>query len=164
MARPKLPIAQRKAVTITVRMKLDLNDGFAAVARLRGTTKSGLVSQYAAEQVRLEQEQDRSCFDAMVEEVRSRRSARQRGRLQLQRKERARDCLIVAAEQLPLTRHWCLQSRPHDRIFEPLYDAVKRPIQAGRASGVLLTGGNTKTCGHRASRSCGINLVPEYRE
>jgi predicted transcriptional regulator len=56
MARPKLPTAQRKGMVMTVRMRLDLNDGLAAVALLRGTTRSGLVSQYAAEQIRVEHE------------------------------------------------------------------------------------------------------------
>ena len=70
MARPKLPIAQRKVLNMTVRMRLDLDAGLAAVASLRGTTKSGLVSQYAAEQIRLEQERDRPRFDAAVQDIR----------------------------------------------------------------------------------------------
>src|SRR5215472_18017956 len=62
MARPKLPPQQRRRLTMTVRIRQDLDEGFAAVALLRGTTKSGLVSQYAAEQIRLEQERDRAGF------------------------------------------------------------------------------------------------------
>jgi hypothetical protein len=58
MARPKLTTAQRKSVRITVPMRLDQDEGLAAVAVLRRTTKSGLVSQFAAEQIRLEQERD----------------------------------------------------------------------------------------------------------
>lgn len=69
MARPKLPIAQRKTLNMTVRMRLDLNEGLAAVAVLRGTTRSGLVSQYAAEQIRLEQERDLPRFDATVKKA-----------------------------------------------------------------------------------------------
>jgi len=41
MARPKLPIAQSKGLTITVRMRLDLDEGLAAVALPRRTTKRG---------------------------------------------------------------------------------------------------------------------------
>jgi hypothetical protein len=62
-------------------MRLDLNEGLAAVAYLRRTTKSGLLSQYAAEQIRLEQERDRVCFDAAVKDIRFQREARRRRNL-----------------------------------------------------------------------------------
>lgn len=71
MARPKLPIEQRRRLTMTVRIRQDLDEGFAAVAVLRGTTKSGLVSQYAAEQIRAEQERDLGRFNAALKEVKS---------------------------------------------------------------------------------------------
>jgi hypothetical protein len=58
---------------MTVRIRQDLDEGFAAVALLRGTTKSGLVSQYAAEQIRVEQERDVLRFDAALKEVKSQR-------------------------------------------------------------------------------------------
>lgn len=73
MARPKLPIEQRRRLTMTVRIRQDLDEGFAAVALLRGTTKSGLVSQYAAEQIRVEQERDRLRFDVALKEIRGQR-------------------------------------------------------------------------------------------
>lgn len=73
MARPKLPIEQRRRLTMTVRIRQDLDEGFAAVALLRGTTKSGLVSQYAAEQIRAEQERDQSRFDAALKEIKVQR-------------------------------------------------------------------------------------------
>ena len=73
MARPKLSIDQRRRLTMTVRIRQDLDEGFAAVAHLRGTTKSGLVSQYAAEQIRVEQERDPTRFDAALKEIRSQR-------------------------------------------------------------------------------------------
>jgi hypothetical protein len=63
---------------MTVRIRQDLDEGFAAVALLRGTTKSGLVSQYAAEQIRLEQERDRARFESALKEVTSHRKIRQR--------------------------------------------------------------------------------------
>jgi hypothetical protein len=78
MARPKLPTAQRRRLTMTVRIRQDLDEGFAAVALLRGTTKSGLVSQYAAEQIRAEQERDRSRFEAALKEITSHRKIQQR--------------------------------------------------------------------------------------
>jgi hypothetical protein len=56
---------------MTVRIRQDLDEGFAAVAVLRGTTKSGLVSQYAAEQIRAEQERDLARFKAALKEVKS---------------------------------------------------------------------------------------------
>jgi len=73
MARPKLPVAQRRRLTMTVRIRQDLDEGFAAVALLRGTTKSGLVSQYAAEQIRAEQERDGPRFAATLKEIQSQR-------------------------------------------------------------------------------------------
>jgi hypothetical protein len=63
---------------MTVRIRQDLDEGFAAVALLRGTTKSGLVSQYAAEQIRIEQERDRARFDAALKEVTSHRKMQQK--------------------------------------------------------------------------------------
>ena len=75
MARPKLPTEQRRRLTMTVRIRQDLDEGFAAVALLRGTTKSGLVSQYAAEQIRAEQERDQSRFDTALKEIQSQRKA-----------------------------------------------------------------------------------------
>ena len=77
MARPKLPIDQRRRLTMTVRIRQDLDEGFAAVAHLRGTTKSGLVSQYAAEQIRVEQERDPARFAAALKEIKSQRKGRQ---------------------------------------------------------------------------------------
>ena len=71
MARPKLPAAQRKVLTMALRMRQDLDEGFAAVALLRGTTKSGLVSKYAAEQIRAEQERDLARFSTALKEVKS---------------------------------------------------------------------------------------------
>ena len=73
MARPKLPVAQRRRLTMTVRIRQDLDEGFAAVALLRGTTKSGLVSQYAAEQIRAEEERDGARFAAALKEIQSHR-------------------------------------------------------------------------------------------
>jgi len=58
---------------MTVRIRQDLDEGFAAVAHLRGTTKSGLVSQYAAEQIRVEQERDRARFDSALKEIKAQR-------------------------------------------------------------------------------------------
>ena len=75
MARPKLPVAQRRRLTMTVRIRQDLDEGFAAVALLRGTTKSGLVSQYAAEQIRAEQERDDARFVAALKEIQSHRKS-----------------------------------------------------------------------------------------
>lgn len=80
MARPKLPIEQRRRLTMTVRIRQDLDEGFAAVALLRGTTKSGLVSQYAAEQIRVEQERERSRFEAALKEIRAQRKLQRKSK------------------------------------------------------------------------------------
>ena len=63
---------------MTVRIRQDLDEGFAAVALLRGTTKSGLVSQYAAEQIRVEQERDQARFSAALKEVKAVRKTQQK--------------------------------------------------------------------------------------
>ncbi|MFY9558544.1 MAG: hypothetical protein WAV47_27920 [Blastocatellia bacterium] len=80
MARPKLPVEQRRRLTMTVRIRQDLDEGFAAVALLRGTTKSGLVSQYAAEQIRLEQERDQSRFSAALKDIKVQRKGQQKAK------------------------------------------------------------------------------------
>lgn len=167
MARPKLPIAQRKGMVMTVRMRLDLNEGLAAVAVLRGTTKSGLVSQYAAEQIRLEQERDRPRFDATVKGIRFQRETRRRkesAQSQIEHLSDLPDCLKASTEHRPLARPWCLESRPHDRLIEPLYDSGKRVIQATRGSLSLLARGQRTACGDSIASSCGFNPAPEDRQ
>ena len=167
MARPKLPIAQRKAKVMTVRMRLDLNEGLAAVALLRGTTKSGLVSQYAAEQIRLEQERERPRFDAAVQDIRFQREA--------QRKKKSPQSLFAGessapegvkaiSEERPLTRPWCLESRPYDRLIEPLYDSGKSVTHATRGNLSLLGRGKRTACGESLASSFGINPTPEDRQ
>jgi hypothetical protein len=167
MARPKLPIAQLKSLVMTVRMRLDLNDGLAAVAHVRGTTKSGLVSQYAAEQVRFEQERDRVRFDAAVKDIRFQRETRRKknsGQPPLERPSTAPDCLNASTEQHPLTRHWCLESRPHDRLIEPLYDGGKRVIQVTHGRLCFLARGMRAACGQSKASSSDINLALVPRE
>ena len=163
MARPKMPTAQRKGMVMTVRMRLDLNNGLAAVALLRGTTKSGLVSQYAAEQIRLEQERDRPRFDAVVKDIRFRREAERRkksAQSQHDRPSDAADCLKATTEQHPLASPWCLELRPHDRLVEPLYDSAKRVIQANRARLSLLTRGKRSTSSGSDAHSNDTTLTP----
>jgi hypothetical protein len=65
---------------MTVRIRQDLDEGFAAVALLRGTTKSGLVSQYAAEQIRVEQERERSRFEAALKEIKAQRKLQRKSK------------------------------------------------------------------------------------
>ena len=167
MARPKLPIAQRKVLNMTVRMRLDLDAGLAAVASLRGTTKSGLVSQYAAEQIRLEQERDRVRFDAAIKDIQFQRQAQRRKKsahARLERPSGTRECLKAITEDRPLARPWCLESRPHDRLIEPLYDGGKRVIQATRGSLSLVARGQRTACGDSLASSCGTNPAPEDRQ
>jgi len=100
---------------MTVRMRLDLDEGLAAVALLRGTTKSGLVSQYAAEQIRLEQDRDRPRFDGAGKVIRLRREAQRSKKSAQSRPESqavALNCRKGDSEQRPLARPWCLESRP----------------------------------------------------
>jgi hypothetical protein len=167
MARPKLLVAQRKGMVMTVRMRLDLNEGLAAVAVLRGTTKSGLVSQYAAEQIRLEQERDRPRFDAAVKDIRFQSEAQRRKKSAqslFEGRSNAPERLKAISEERPLARPWCLESRPHDRLIEPLYDSGKRVIQATRGSLSLLALGKRTTCVESLASSFGINPTPEDRQ
>jgi hypothetical protein len=78
MARPKLPAAQRKRKMMSVRIRKYLDEGFAAVAYLRGSSKSGLVSQYAAEQIRLELERDEQTFEEAVKQIIARKESQRR--------------------------------------------------------------------------------------
>ena len=167
MARPKLPIAQLKSLVMTVRMRLDLNDGLAAVAHLRGTTKSGLVSQYAAEQIRLEQERDRFGFDAAVKDIRFKREVQRRKKPVQSVFERVSDspyCLKATTDERRLARPWCLELRPHDRLFETLYDGGKRVIQATRGNLLLLARRKRTACSQSRASSSDINLALAPRE
>lgn len=130
MARPKLATAQRKAKTMTVRIRKYLDEGFAAVAFLRGSSKSGLINEYAAEQIRLEIERDEQSFDAAVKEIISRKEAQRR-------KKTARsglddvasdlsDWLKVITEKHRLAGSEPGETRPHERSI----GSVSPPGQA----------------------------------
>jgi hypothetical protein len=145
MARPKLPLAQRKALVMTVRMRLDLSEGLAAAAFLRGTSKSGLVSQYAAEQIKCEQERDPLFFAAAVEGIRSRRRAqrsKKSARSRFERLSNSSDCLKLTIEQRQLDRLEGRESPAHDHSIGPHSDdgqtttqvALGRPSLVARAT------------------------------
>jgi hypothetical protein len=72
------------------------------------------------------------------------------------------DFLKRTIEHRRLTRPWCLELRPHDRLVEHLYDGGKRVIQATRESPSLLARGKRVAYGDSIV-SCGINLAPEDR-
>src|SRR5258706_11508434 len=112
---------------------LPLNPLFAAA--LRGSART--VSQYAAEQIRIEQERDRPRFDAAVKDIRFQREAQRRKKSPqslFEGRSNAPERLKAISEERPLARPRCLESRPHDRLIEPLYDSGKRVIQATRGS------------------------------
>lgn len=167
MARPKMPTEQRKGLKMTVRMRLDLDEGLAAVALLRGTTRSGLVSQYATEQVRLEQERDRTSFDAAVEGIRVQRETERRmksAQSLLETESDASKSLKAVTEERFLARSWCLESRPHDRLIEPLYDSGKRLNQPTNGRLCLLARGMRAACVTQELPPSDIILAPESRE
>jgi hypothetical protein len=125
------------------------------------------VSQYAAEQIGLEQERDRARFDAAVKDIRVQREARQRttlARLQLQPSSNAPGSLKAATKQRPSARPWCLESRPHDRLIEPLYDSGKRLKQPTRGRLCSLARGMRAACGDSRATPSDINLAPESPE
>jgi hypothetical protein len=59
----------------------------------------------------------------------------------IERPPDALDCLKRPTEQRPLAKLRCIESRPHDRLIEPLYNGGKRVIQATRGSLSLLARG-----------------------
>lgn len=167
MARPKLPIAHRKGVTITVRMRLDLDEGLAAVAVLRGTPKSGLVRQYAVEEIRLEQERDRRRFEAAVDDIRFQREAQRRkrsGQSLFQQPSCSPDSLKATAEQCLLAMLLCVESRPHDRSIDSLSNPRQTVIQIACDSPSLLAQRTRACCGDSDAHSNEINLAPERPE
>jgi len=125
------------------------------------------VSQYAAEQIRLEQERDRLGFDAAVKDIRFKREAQRRkksAQSRLERQSDAHDYLKAGTQQHSMARSWCLESRPHDRLIEPLYDSGKRVIKATRGSLPLLARAKRTACGDSRVTSSDIYPAPESRE
>ena len=167
MARPKLPIALRKVRTMNVRVRLDLDQGLAAVALLRGSTKSGIVSQYAAEQVRLEWERNETSFAAALKEIRAREAARRRKKSALSRVERisdSPDSLKVTTEN---TRKGSLErsvSGHPDRTIDPLSNGGQTYIPVALGSPSLLARRTKDSCADPETHSSGINLAPELPE
>lgn len=68
----------------------------------------------------------------------------------------APDCLKRTIEHRRLTRPWCLELRPHDRLIERLYDGGKRVLQATCGSLSLLARGKRAAYGDSIASSCGI--------
>ena len=167
MARPKLPVAQRKAVTITVRLRGDLNRGLAAVAHLRGTTKSGLVSQYAAEQIRLERERDENCLAAALKEIRAREEAQRRkksARSPVERISDSPDSLKVTTEKTRKGRLERSVSGPPDRTIDSLSNGGQTGISVALDSPSLLPRRTKGSCGDPETHLSDINLAPELPE
>jgi hypothetical protein len=163
VARPKLPTAQCKAKTMTVRIRKYLDEGFAAVAFLRGSSKSGLINEYAAEQIRLEIERDEQSFDAAVKETISRKDAQRR-------KKTARsglddvasdlsDWLKVITEKHRLAGLEPGESRPNERSI----GSVSPAGQAGpriAVSGPSPLTRQTDPLDHPESRLSDLDLTP----
>jgi hypothetical protein len=63
-----------------------------------------------------------------------------------------------------LARSWCLESRPHDRLIEPLYDGRKRVIQSTRGRLSLLARRKRTACSQSRASSSDINLALAPRE
>jgi hypothetical protein len=57
-----------------------------------------------------------------------------------------------------LTRPWCLESRPHDRLIEPLYDGRKTVIQGTRGRVSLLARRERTACSQ--SRASSSDIYP----
>ncbi len=167
MARPKQPKEQRKAVTITVRMRLDQVEGLTAVAVLRGTTRSGLISRSATEQISLEQERDRSRFDAAVADVRFQRGAEHHKRCDQSLCERpicSPHSLEATTGQRPTSKLPCIESRPHDRSIVSLSNTRETLIQVACGGASLLSQRTRAARGDSNAHSNEINLASEHPE
>ena len=167
MARPKLPTAQRKVLTMMVRMRQDLDEGFAAVALLRGTTKSGLVSQYSAEQIRLEREHDQHCFDAAVKETKRRRRAQQAkkaARARFKSPSDSSDYTKANTEQRRLARVERTKASPHHRSIGSLSDGAEKTLQAGIGIPSLVSRRTKASCDGPETDSNDISLTANRPE
>jgi hypothetical protein len=114
----------------------------------------------------LKQESDRPRFDDAVKDIRLQREAQLRkksAQSRLERRSDAPDCVKASSEVRPFARPWCLESRPRDRLIEPLYGGGKRVIQATRGSLRLLARGKRTACCKSIVTSSDINLASEDR-
>jgi len=167
MARPKLPGAQRKVLTMAVRMRQDLDEGLAAVALLRGTTKSGLVSQYSAEQTRLEREHDQPCFDAAVKEIKRRRRAKRAKKAARHRFKSPSDSSATARVKIGqrrLARVEHTKASQHDGSIGPLSDDDEKAIQVGTGIPALPSRRTKASCDGPETDSNDISLTANRPE
>jgi hypothetical protein len=167
MARPKLPTTQRKAATITVRMRLDQVEGLTAVAALRRTTRSGLISQFASEQISLKQGRERAHFDAAVDDIRFQREAEQRkrsGQSLFERPSCSPDSLKGTNDQRPMATLPCIESRPHDRSIVSLSNTRERLIQVACGGASLLSQRTRVSRGDLDAHSNEINPATDRPE
>jgi hypothetical protein len=148
---------------MTVRVRKYLDEGFAAVAFLRGSSKSGLVSQYAAEQIRLELERDEQSFDAALKEIRSRKEAQRR-------KRTARSGLNLASDSFDLLRVTTQQrgfvltepgeSRPQDRSIGSVSSGEQTSTRVAVSDPSLPTRQTDGSFDHSESRLTDLDLTP----
>jgi hypothetical protein len=164
VARPKLSTAQRRGKTMTVRVRKYLDEGFAAVAFLRGSSKSGLINEYAAEQIRLEIERNEESFDAAVKEIISRKDAQRR-------KKAARsglddvasdisDWLKVTNKQHRLVGSEPGESRPNERSIGSVSPAGHAPTRIAVSGPSPLTRQTEGPFDHPESRLSDLDLTP----
>jgi hypothetical protein len=76
----------------------------------------------------------------------------------------ALDCMKRLTEQRPLAKLRCIESRPHDRLIEPLYDSGKGLNQPIRGRLCFLARGMRAACGDSRATASDINPAPESRE
>src|SRR5258708_4517334 len=76
----------------------------------------------------------------------------------------APDCLKRTSGRLRLARLRCLESRPHDRSIESLYNTRERSIQIACGGPSLVAQQTRATCGDADAHSNEINLAPERPE
>ena len=147
---------------MTVRMRQDLDEGLAAVAFLRGSSKSGLVSQHSAEQIRLERERDEQSFDAAVKEIRSRKEAQRRkktDRLPVDLSPDPSDGLKDTVEQRRFVSPEAGGSGSHDRSAESISDDGPTTLQIAVLSQSLLTRRTKAPCDLPETHFTDLNLT-----
>ena len=152
---------------MSVRMRQALGEGLAAVALLRGTTKSVHVSQYSAELIRLEREHDQLCFDPAVKEIKRRRRAQRAKKAARARFKSPSDSSShtrVNTEQPRMARVAHPKASPHDRAIAPLSDCAEMAIQVGIGIPSLLSRRTKASCDGPETHSNDISLTTDRPE
>ena len=125
------------------------------------------MSQYSAEQTRLEREHDQPCFDAEVKETKRRRRAQRAKKAARARFKSHSDSSAytkVNAEQRRLARVEHTKASPHDGSIGPLSDDDEKAIQVGTGIPALPSRRTNASCDGPETDSNDISLMANRPE